>query len=48
MFALSTASSMDNALIGLEIMAFGMIGIFAVLFLIFVAVKVLIKVFPEK
>jgi Na+-transporting methylmalonyl-CoA/oxaloacetate decarboxylase gamma subunit len=33
---------------GLGIMVFGMAGIFIVLMMIFVAVKVLLKVFPEK
>ena len=33
---------------GLKIMAFGMPGIFLVLLLIFVAIKILLKVFPGK
>lgn len=31
---------------GVEVMIFGMVGIFLVLFLIYIAVKVLIKIFP--
>lgn len=33
---------------GLELMIFGMAGIFIVLLLLFVSVKVLIKLFPAK
>lgn len=33
---------------GLEIMGFGMAGIFLVLLLIFISIKVLLKVFPPK
>jgi len=33
---------------GLKIMAFGMVGIFFVLSLIFLAIKILLKVFPGK
>lgn len=33
---------------GIEIMGFGMMGIFLVLLLIFISIKVLLKVFPPK
>ncbi len=33
---------------GLELMAFGMIGIFLVLIIIFFSIKILLKVFPPK
>jgi hypothetical protein len=33
---------------GLEIMGFGMAGIFVVLLLIFVSIKILLKAFPVK
>ena len=33
---------------GLQIMGFGMAGIFLVLLLIFVSIKVLLKIFPAK
>lgn len=33
---------------GLKLMAFGMIGIFLVLTIIFLSIKVLLKVFPPK
>lgn len=39
---------MENFYQSLEIMGFGMVGIFVVLGMIFVAVKLLIKLFPEK
>lgn len=39
---------MENFYQSLEIMGFGMVGIFVVLGMIFAAVKLLIKLFPEK
>jgi len=42
------SSNLPNFLTGLKIMGFGMVGIFVVLSLIFVAIKVLIKLFPAE
>jgi Na+-transporting methylmalonyl-CoA/oxaloacetate decarboxylase gamma subunit len=45
------SSNLPNFFKGLQIMGFGMVGIFIVLSLIFVAIKVLIKLFlsePKK
>ena len=39
---------MENFYQSLEIMGFGMVGIFVVLGMISAAVKLLIKLFPEK
>lgn len=39
---------MENFYQSLEIMGFGMVGIFVVLGMIFASVKILIKLFPEK
>lgn len=47
MNALSVAINPDF-ITSLEIMAFGMTGIFIVLSMLFLSVKVLIKLFPEK
>jgi hypothetical protein len=40
------SQNIPDFLISLEIMAFGMVGIFLVLGLIFASVKILIKLFP--
>lgn len=45
---LGSGTSMGAFYQSLEIMGFGMVGIFIVLGMIFVAVKLLIKVFPER
>ncbi len=42
------SQNVPDFLIALQIMSFGMVGIFIVLGLLFVSVKVLIKLFPEK
>jgi F0F1-type ATP synthase assembly protein I len=42
------SENVPDFLIALEIMGFGMAGIFLVLGLLFVTVKVLIKLFPAK
>ncbi|MDV3426020.1 MAG: hypothetical protein LIR50_02370 [Bacillota bacterium] len=42
------SSNLPNFFKGLQIMGFGMAGIFIVLLLIFAAIKVLIKLFPAE
>lgn len=48
LLAAATSSNLDNFYVSLEIMGFGMIGIFAVLGMIYLSVLMLIKLFPEK
>lgn len=48
LLAAATSSNMENFYKALEIMGFGMIGIFAVLGMIYISVIMLIKLFPEK
>jgi Na+-transporting methylmalonyl-CoA/oxaloacetate decarboxylase gamma subunit len=42
------SKNLETFLEGLEIMGFGMTGIFLVLLLLFVSIKILLKVFPAK
>ena len=42
------SANMDTFYQGLKLMGFGMAGIFLVLILIFLSIKVLLKVFPDK
>lgn len=46
--AAAASSNMENFYVSLEIMGFGMIGIFAVLGMIYLSVLMLIKFFPDK
>jgi hypothetical protein len=39
-------SNLPTFFMGLKVMVFGMVGIFLVLLLIYVSIKVLIKLFP--
>lgn len=48
MTTLAAGMNMPGFITSLEIMAFGMTGIFVVLTMLFVSVKALIKLFPEK
>lgn len=48
MLAAIASSQMENFYVSLEIMGFGMIGIFAVLGLIYLSVLLLIRIFPDK
>lgn len=48
MSALANVANMSDFYLSLEIMGFGMTGIFVVLSLLFISVKALIKFFPEK
>lgn len=45
---MNLGNNMPSFFQGLKLMSFGMTGIFAVLFLIFTSVKVLLKLFPVK
>jgi hypothetical protein len=42
------SANMENFYKALKLMGFGMSGIFIVLILIFISIKVLLKVFPDK
>lgn len=39
---------MDNVTLGLQLMAYGLIGVFMVLILFYAVIKLLLKLFPLK
>ncbi len=48
MSGIANLANISDFYTSLEIMGFGMTGIFVVLLLLFISVKALIKFFPEK